>query len=138
MPSPITSTTDPEKDMNTKHPINASFATNQCCTSKLSLGVADDGRAVCSESVKQLIKFALGNAVPVLSIDTDKNGAALALIEKGNEVLHSFAVKPKDLKILAREITFPGLVVVWPAVQVVRPKPRKDVLPQLRKPSPRK
>lgn len=25
--------------MDTKHPINASFATNQCCTSKLSLGV---------------------------------------------------------------------------------------------------
>ena len=26
--------------MHTKHPINTSFATNQCCTSKLSLGVA--------------------------------------------------------------------------------------------------
>ena len=31
---------DQEKDMDTKHPINASFATNQCCTSNLSLGVA--------------------------------------------------------------------------------------------------
>ena len=28
----------PVKDMDTKHPTNASFATNQCCTSKLSLG----------------------------------------------------------------------------------------------------
>ena len=31
-----------EKDMDTKHPINASFATNQCCTSKLSLGSYTD------------------------------------------------------------------------------------------------
>ena len=30
---------DPEKDMHTKHPMNASLATNQCRTSKLSLGL---------------------------------------------------------------------------------------------------
>ena len=43
------------KDMDTKHPINASLATNQCCTSKLSLGV-------CSES--ELCSRRLGLPVP--------------------------------------------------------------------------
>jgi transposase, IS30 family len=37
-PSPANSTTDPAKDMNTKHRMNASLLTNPCCTSKLSLG----------------------------------------------------------------------------------------------------
>lgn len=87
--------------------------------------------------MKRLNRFAEEHCVPTLGAIVGSDGSVELMVERKDEVLHSFRIGRRDAAKIALALQAPGSVcIMWPELEIALPKARrKSAAPRGRKAS---